>query len=98
MTSLLASLHLDQPDSLKRALASLLGFVALVVVNPILVSKGLPPVSDANLAVAAGVLATYLLQSGANAVARTKAEGAAAAAAVVTPADAAKVLADPVKP
>ena len=94
----LVALHLDSPDSLKRALASLFGFVALVLVNPFLASKGLPPISDANLLAAAGVLSTFILQSGANSVARTAAAGNAAAAAVVTPSDAAKVLAEDPKP
>ena len=97
--SILAALHLDSPDSLKRAIASALGFLVLVLVNPFLVAKDLPPLSDANLLAAAGVLSTFVFQSGANTIARTTAEGAAAAAAVVTPADAAKVLAaEPVKP
>ena len=95
---ILEALHLDSPDSLKRAIASAIGFLALVLVNPFLTSKGLPPLTDANLLAAAGVLSTFVLQSGANTIARTAADGAAAAAAVVTLDDAAKVLGSEPKP
>ena len=99
MTSILEALHLDDPASLKRAIASGLGFIVLLLVNPFLQSKGLPTVSDGEIASAAGVLAVFIAQSGAKSIAAAKATGDAAAATVVTPEDAAKVLAAPeVKP
>ena len=98
MTSLLAALHLDSPDSLKRALASGLGFIVLLLVNPFLQSKGLPTVSDGEIASAAAVLAVFIAQSGAKSIAAAKQAGADAAATVTTPEDAAKVLAAPATP
>lgn len=99
MTALLAALHLDQPDSLKRALASLFGFLSLVLVNPLLAAKGLPTISDANIAAAAAIVATFVAQSGANSIAAKKAAaadaGTAAAAVVTTEAQANAVLAPP---
>lgn len=92
MTSLLAFLHLDDPASLKRALASALGFLTLVVVNPLLASKGLPTLSDANLEAAAAVLTSFILQSGLNSIQQKKSDamaaGDAAAAKVTTVAQA----------
>ena len=100
MTALLAAIHLDDPASLKRALASLMGFLTLVLVNPFLSAKGLPVISDANIEAAAAILVTFIAQSGANSVAQKKndaiAAGDAAAKAVTTVAQADAALA--VKP
>ncbi len=95
LTNLLAALHLDQPDSLKRALAALFGgiaTVALPALNPVLAAHGLPSIPAESIpgamAALAGLTATFLLQSGANAavakLADAKAAGATAAAAVTT--------------
>ena len=97
MSALLAALHLDSPDSLKRVLVTLLGGLCVLLVNPLLAAKGLPPVSDSTIAAFAGLLATFVLQSGANSAAGklAAAKGAGdAAAAQVTPGGADKVLAD----
>jgi hypothetical protein len=101
MDKILAALHLDDPASLKRALTSALGTIVLLGVNPLLSSHpawGIPPVSDANLGMVAGLLATFLLQSGANSVAAkladAKSAGEAAAAQVDSVPKAAAVLAE----
>lgn len=99
MEKILAAFHLDSPDSLKRALATILGGAALLGLNPYLQSKGLPPVSDEVLMSVAGVLATFILQSGlksrAQVIADAEAAGAkAAAAAPLSEDEAKKVLAD----
>lgn len=92
MTSLLATLHLDDPASLKRALASLFGFAVLVLVNPFLTAKGLPTISDANIEAAAAVLTGFIVQSGMNSIQAKKNEavavGDAAAAHISTVAQA----------
>lgn len=92
---LLKALHLDSPDSLKRVLVTLIGGLCVLLVNPLLTAKGLPPVSDSAIAAFAGLLATFLLQSGANSatakLAAAQAAGAAAGAKV-TPGSADAVL------
>ena len=101
MEKLLAALHLDDPASLKRALTTILGAVTLLGINPLLAKWNIPPIDDANLAMVAGLLATSILQSGANSVtaklAAAKAAGDAAADKVKTIEDAKKVF-DEVKP
>ena len=96
MTKFLATLHLDSPDSLKRAIAALLSSIALLAVNPLLESKGIPPISDANLLAFAGIITGYLLQSGAKAgmqaIADARAAGDAAGLAVVVKSDAGAVV------
>ena len=103
MEKLLAALHLDQPDSLKRALVALLGAgaaVAIPALNPVLASHGLPSIpADAvtpAVATMAGLLATFLLQSGVKAgmvaIADAEAAGDAAGAAVPAPGPAAAVV------
>ena len=95
MEKILAAFHLDSPDSLKRAIATALGGLVVLGLNPLLASKGLPTVSDGALQAFAGVVATFLLQSGYKAaqaqLATAKAAGDAAAAAV-TPEGAAAVV------
>ena len=97
MTKLLAALHLDSPDSLKRAIVFLLSAVASLGINPLLVKENLPPISDANLLAFAGIVTGFLLQSGAKAgmqaIADAKIVGAVAAAAVV-PGPAAEAVVD----
>lgn len=73
MTKLLTALHLDDPASLKRFLTTVFTSVTLLALNPFLSARGLPTVDDATLATVAGLVVAYLLQSGANSVADTKA-------------------------
>lgn len=92
MNKVLAALHLDDPASLKRAIATALGAAVVLGLNPLLAKWGFPPVSDTSLELFAGVVATFLLQSGINSAAAKKAEAAAAgakAAGAVTDVDAA---------
>ena len=100
MDKILAALHLDDPASLKRALTSAIGSIVLLGINPLLAAHpawNIPPISDANLGMVAGLLATFILQSGANSVtqklADAKQAGADAAARVDSPEKAAVVLA-----
>ena len=99
MLKILEAFHLDQPDSLKRALVALFGGAATLAINPILVKNGYTPVSDIAIGAFAGLISSFLLQNGIKAglakAADAKAAGEAAAAAVVTPEDAAKVLGAP---
>jgi len=96
MNTVLAVFHLDSPDSLKRAIVTALGGLVLLFVNPLLASKGWPQVSDTGLEAFAGVVATFLLQSGANSatqkLADAKQAGSSAAAKVTTLDDAGKTL------
>lgn len=102
MDKILAAFHLDDPASLKRAIVLALGGVVTLAVNPFLQSKGIPGVSDTALEMFAGLVATFLLQSGlksaAAQLADAKAAGATAAATIVTPADAAAKLGEAAKP
>ena len=91
LTNLLAALHLDQPDSLKRALAALFGGVAtlaLPTINSHLSTPLTPDQVTTGMGVLAGLTATFLLQSGANSavakLADAKVAGEQAAAGVVT--------------
>ena len=76
MLRILAAFHLDDPGSLKRALTTALGGLVVLAVNPILHAKGLPEVSDTALELFAGMLATFVLQSGAKAAVVAKASAA----------------------
>lgn len=89
MDKVLAAVHLDSPDSMKRFLVLVGGAICLVLINPILASKGLPTVSDGAIESAAAAIVAYIAQSGYKSA---QAAGSAAAAKVETPADAAKVL------
>ena len=92
MTKVLETLHLDSPDSLKRFIVAGLG--ALVVLLHLLLAKyGIPAPDDAALAVFGGIVATYLLQSGAKSIAEANAAGKVAAAKVDSVAKADAVIA-----
>lgn len=96
MNKILEALHLDDPASLKRAIAAGLGGLALLVVNPLLMKNGIAPLSDDTILGVAGIIASFLLQSGAKSaaalLAEAKAKGEQAGAEVKTVEDAAKVL------
>lgn len=83
LTKILTALHLDDPASLKRAIATVLGTLCLLLVNPLLSKVGLPPVSDEVLLGLAGLIATFVLQSGLKSAAEVK---------VTTPSEADKAL------
>lgn len=89
VASFMAAVHLDQPDSLKRFLVFIFGTAATLLINPFLISKGMPAISDANLLAAAGIVAGFLLQSGANAglakLADAHQAGIEAASSITTP-------------
>jgi hypothetical protein len=91
LTKILEALNLDQPDSLKRALAALLGGVAALavpLVNSHLDAPLAPEQVTGAVTALAGILAAYLLQSGANAglakLAEAKLAGAQTAAGIAT--------------
>lgn len=84
MLRILAAFHLDDPASLKRAITTALGGLAILAVNPLLQARGLPIVSDTALELFAGLIAGFVLQSGANSVA-LKVGQAKVAAAEMTP-------------
>lgn len=84
MLKVLAAFGLADPASLKRALSTVFGGVAILLINPLLVKWGMPPVDDSVLAIFAGLLATFILQSGANSMA-SKAAAAKVTAAEVAP-------------
>ena len=71
MSGLLAALHLDSPDSLKRFLVTALGSLCVLAVNPLLQARGLPPVSDGTIEAVAALVAAFVLQSGAASAARS---------------------------
>ena len=91
MSGILEAMHLDDPASLKRAIALIVGALGVVGVK-----VGMPQVDDNVLALIAGLVATYLAQSGANSVAAklaaAKGAGEVAAAKVDTVEKAAEVL------
>lgn len=91
MGKLLEAFHLDNPASLKRATAAGLGGI-VVLLAPLLAKWGLPTPSDTQLELFAGIVATFVLQSGVNAGLQAKAAGETAAAKVQTVDDAAKAL------
>jgi ABC-type Co2+ transport system permease subunit len=101
VNKLLAAVHLDDPASLKRFIVLVLSTIGLGIINPVLESKGLPVLTDTHILAIAGVILTWLAQSGANSVAQKKADsvtaGASAAAAVTTVAQADAALALPPK-
>ena len=85
LTAILAALHLDQPDSLKRALAALLTPPAVILVpiinSTVLVKIGVvltPEQVTAGMYAVAGVLSTYIFQSGAKAAVVAHADAVAA--------------------
>jgi hypothetical protein len=71
---ILAAFHLDDPGSLKRAIAIVLGGLAVLLLNPFLAAKGLPPVSDTSLELFAGLVATFVVQSAAKAASVAKSD------------------------
>lgn len=77
LTAVLAAFHLDSPDSLKRALVTLMGG-AVLLAAPLLASHGIPVPSDGVLEVFAGLVAAFVLQSGAKAAVVAHAEAIAA--------------------
>lgn len=85
LMSILTALHLDSPDSLKRAIATALG-AGVVLAAPLLKSHGLPVPSDEVLLGFAGLVATFVLQSGVKAAAVAHAEAIAATPAPTAPA------------
>lgn len=91
LAKLLAAFHLDSPDSLKRMVLTLVSALATLLVNPLLVKWGLPPLSDATLLAFASIVVGFLLQSGVKAglmkAAAAKAGAEAAAAAPPTTVD-----------
>lgn len=91
MQKLLAVMHLDNPASLKRFVVMVFSTL-LVVLSPLLTKYGLPAPTDVQLEVFAGIVVTYLLQSGYGSVAAAKIEGAKAAEEVKTTAEADAVL------
>lgn len=64
LMKILAAFHLDSPDSLKRAVATAIGGLAVLLINPFLTSKNMPPVSDTALELFAGLIVGFVLQSG----------------------------------
>lgn len=96
MDKILAALHLDSPDSLKRALTSGLGALALLAINPLLAKWGIPPISDVTIGSVAMLITTFILQSGlkskAQIISDAEAAGVEAAAEVVTTEDAVKAI------
>lgn len=81
LTAILAALHLDDPASLKRALAT--GFGAgVILATPFLRAHGIPAPTDEMVLGLAGLVATFVLQSGA----RSRAADLAAIGAVLAPA------------
>lgn len=81
MNSVFAALHLNDPASLKRAFTVILTAVAFFV-RPVLQARGVPMPSDEQMTALAGVVATYILQSGAKSIIEAHAEGKVAAAQV----------------
>jgi uncharacterized membrane protein YccC len=71
---ILAAFHLDDPSSLKRALATMIGGLVVLLIDPILAAKGMPAVSDTALELFAGLIAGFVLQSGAKSAIVAKAE------------------------
>jgi len=91
---ILTTLHLDDPASLKRAIATILTGVALLLlggVNSFLSAHGLPTIDQATVTAAmgslAGVVAIYLLQSGANSAIQKQVDGKTTIAAMPEPAN-----------
>ena len=78
MLRFLAAFHLDDPSSLKRALTTALGGFVVLAVNPILHARGLPEVSDTALELFAGMLATFVVQSGVKSTVLGKVEAVSA--------------------
>ena len=99
MNKLLAAVHLDDPASLKRFIVLVLSTIGLGIINPVLEAKGLPVLTDTHILAIAGVILTWLAQSGANSIAQKKTDavtaGAAAAATVDSVAKANAALALP---
>jgi hypothetical protein len=87
---------LSDPASAKRFFAKLFG-VIVTLLAPFLLSKLGITITDTQVEMVAGIVVTYLLQSGYVAAARAQAAGVAAAEKVTDLADAAKVLAPEVK-
>ena len=82
---ILAAFHLDDPASLKRAITTALGGLAILAVNPFLQARGLPTVSDTALELFAGLVAGFVLQSGANSIALKSGQAKVAVAEMAPP-------------
>lgn len=85
LLKILAAFHLDSPDSLKRAIATAIGGLAVLLINPFLVARGLPPVNDVAIEAFAGLLVVYVIQSGAKAALVARAETAVTPSQPVAP-------------
>jgi hypothetical protein len=96
LQKILAAVGLDNADSLKRAIATAIGAIVTLGINPLLASRGLPTIPAGVLQAVAGLLATFVLQSGvksaAQHIATAKAAGQAASGQVITLADAKAVI------
>lgn len=82
MQKLLAAIHLDEPASLKRFLVMLFG-AAGVLLAPQAEKLGFTPPPAEDVAIFAGLVATYILQSSSKSKVEAKAAGEAAATARV---------------
>ena len=96
MLKILSVFHLDDPASLKRFIVTTVGGLVLLVAQVAPASWHIPAIPDTALELFAGVVVTYLLQSGANSATQKLAEAhvaaSASADAVVTVDDANKAL------
>lgn len=91
MNKLLTFVHLDDPASLKRALAVILTG-ATVVFRPWLQERGLPMPDDEQMTVLAGLVAAYILQSGGKSIVEAHAAGKVEAKKVETTGQAVDVI------
>ena len=98
MESILAFMHLDDPASRKRAAFALAGGLVTLFANPVLAKLGMEKVGPAEIAAFAGIVATFIAQSGAKSIAEAKQAGELAAQAIKTSGDATKVFSDPLPP
>lgn len=87
LLKILAAFHLDAPDSLKRAIATAIGGLVVLLIDPFLLSRGMPPVSDTALQLFAGLIAGFVLQSGAKSAVIGRAVTSTTPAAILAPAD-----------
>ena len=93
MMNILAAFHLDDPASLKRALAAAFGGLVLLL-SPFLQSKGVPVPSESAQMAVAGLIATFIAQSAYKSAAAIN----AAAVSNVTNMGAANVILDAAGP
>lgn len=77
MWKFLNAFGITDEASLKRVVTLIFSGVVALTINPFLVAKGMPPVSDATIGAFALIVSAFLVQSGVNSAAKKPPAGGA---------------------